>query len=71
MSADDDVEPPPLCAECGRAWVFREPWWREPALIPVWGYLVHCEGGHFAWFPGELSDEEKAAAERRFVGLGD
>lgn len=71
MSGDEGQAPPAVCDVCGRPWVFGEPWWREPALIPEWGVLVHCEKGHFAWFAADLSAEELEAAERRFSVSGE
>lgn len=57
---------PPVCGECGGDWVFRAPWWGRPSPEPEWGYLVHCAAGHFAWYPAELTEAERAAAEARF-----
>ena len=50
--------------------MFRAGWWREPALIPEWGVLVHCAQGHFRWFEAELDEGETAAAEARFALVG-
>ena len=61
---------PAICAECGGAWVFRAAWWREPALIPEWGYLAHCAQGHFAWFAADLDEPERVGAEQRFLAGG-
>lgn len=57
----------PTKCECGAAWVYRAPWWARPAADPEWGYLVHCERGHFRWFAAELSAEELAGARERFA----
>jgi len=57
---------PGECRECGRPLVFRAPWWARPAVEPEWGYLVHCEARHFAWYPAELTEAELAEAQARF-----
>lgn len=61
---------PECCPTCGGTWVYRAPWWGHPAREPEWGYLVHCEGRHFRWFPAELSAAELAEAQVRFGVAG-
>ena len=69
---------PDKCPDCEGEWVFRAPWWAVDPTKPSvkrWGYVVHCEAGHFAWYEATLSEDELAAAmaivERRAVGAAE